>query len=775
MIRQFFTDPTNTPGTVTRSSSIHLQRNHGSAASWTSQGERTSFATNPVMQEGCLPVYEVNFDSKLWGVIQEAARIELFNLPLPEIARFIGLRNSYYQNMVLQLQRMVDRYEEIRSQLDPLKVSLMEAGLRTLVNTIDRGVFYLNWDSLVVDEYLEHCDRRLKRAENHIKEIDRCFDILERIGALISRAQMFKEREDGQLVSAKEYMDYAESCRENDMEELANQISTMATSCLGKLEEALFDTNTGRRTEMYPIYQRFEVMILFRLLEMVLRNMWSFVNALGGRQPIFYIDVMLVNSDVVLYPVSADLYKWMTQTLRGCVESCRYFLRWKHGTCEPCPAIRSEGDEMITFNYVHELERCPELREPDAAFNQRVQLLNRNVVDFLKRLARYSILWHQDKSKRCVLQKRPTSLKEMKELLSVMAEIRGGACEVIDDLLLKVAERMRIIRLYGDSQLEDIKNTWLEMKFVLTAYTKCNREPCYVLGAVDEPIQCMEDHMMSLQSIGASRFATPFVTIIMKQTQETQFVMKSCLADHRLETLRMLEQELELCQKALNDYLDGKRNAFPRFYFISDDEVLNILGGKEAQPVVVFGKVEEWLTAMEAEMQRTNHLITKQAVFYYRYQKSRVDWMFDFQGMVVLAASQIWFTWEVEDVFRSFKTGNRSAMKEYDKKLEEQLNEMVYRIRTNLTRNDMKKLETVLILDVHSKDMVEKFIRDSIMAPDEFGWESQLRFYWVRKLDSLVIRQCSAEFNYGNEYFGLNGRLVITPLTDRIYLTITQV
>nr|CAK6928266.1 unnamed protein product [Fasciola hepatica] len=418
-----------------------------------------------------------------------------------------------------------------------------------------------------------------------------------------------------------------------------------------------------------------------------------------------------------------------------------------------------------------------------------------------------------------------------------------------------------------ETQLEDIKNTWLEMKFVLTAYTKCNREPCYVLGAVDEPIQCMEDHMMSLQSIGASRFATPFVTIvrqwekdltivsdtldlwitvqqrwmyleaifmggdvakqlpqeakrfesidkmfrkIMKQTQETQFVMKSCLADHRLETLRMLEQELELCQKALNDYLDGKRNAFPRFYFISDDEVLNILGGKEAQmfdnigklrfsyathssdvsvtalisfegeimefkkPVVVFGKVEEWLTAMEAEMQRTNHLITKQAVFYYRYQKSRVDWMFDFQGMVVLAASQIWFTWEVEDVFRSFKTGNRSAMKEYDKKLEEQLNEMVYRIRTNLTRNDMKKLETVLILDVHSKDMVEKFIRDSIMAPDEFGWESQLRFYWVRKLDSLVIRQCSAEFNYGNEYFGLNGRLVITPLTDRIYLTITQ-
>ncbi|OON18219.1 hypothetical protein X801_05930 [Opisthorchis viverrini] len=113
-------------------------------------------------------------------------------------------------------------------------------------------------------------------------------------------------------------------------------------------------------------------------------------------------------------------------------------------------------------------------------------------------------------------------------------------------------------------------------------------------------------------------------------------------------------------------------------------------------------------------------------------------------------------------------------MKEYDKKLEGQLSEMVYRIRTELTPNDMKKLETVLILDVHCKDIVERFIRDSIMSPEEFGWESQLRFYWVRKLDSLVIRQCSAEFSYGNEYFGLNGRLVITPLTDRIYLTVTQ-
>jgi len=60
------------------------------------------------------------------------------------------------------------------------------------------------------------------------------------------------------------------------------------------------------------------------------------------------------------------------------------------------------------------------------------------------------------------------------------------------------------------------------------------------------------------------------------------------------------------------------------------------------------------------------------------------------------------------------------------------------------------------------------------MDANEFEWESQLRFYWVREADNMYIRQCTGEFEYGYEYMGLNGRLVITPLTDRIYLTLTQ-
>ena len=62
----------------------------------------------------------------------------------------------------------------------------------------------------------------------------------------------------------------------------------------------------------------------------------------------------------------------------------------------------------------------------------------------------------------------------------------------------------------------------------------------------------------------------------------------------------------------------------------------------------------------------------------------------------------------------------------------------------------------------------------SIMDIREFEWESQLRFYWEPEPDTLIIRQCTGTFGFGFEYMGLNGRLVITPLTDRIYLTLSQ-
>jgi len=82
-------------------------------------------------------------------------------------------------------------------------------------------------------------------------------------------------------------------------------------------------------------------------------------------------------------------------------------------------------------------------------------------------------------------------------------------------------------------------------------------------------------------------------------------------------------------------------------------------------------------------------------------------------------------------------------------------------------------VNTLIILDVHARDIVDRFVRDSILSAKAFDWESQLRFYWDLKQDDIAIRQCTGAFHYCYEYQGLNGRLVITPLTDRCVMTLT--
>ncbi|KFZ50352.1 Dynein heavy chain 10, axonemal, partial [Antrostomus carolinensis] len=304
---------------------------------------------------------------------------------------------------------------------------------------------------------------------------------------------------------------------------------------------------------------------------------------------------------------------------------------------------------------------------------------------------------------------------------------------------------------------------------------------------------------------------------IMDETVKEPAIKKSCEAPNRLSDLHHINDVLEKCQKSLNDYLDSKRNAFPRFFFISDEELLSILGSSNPlcvqehmikmydniaslrfqdgdsdekiatamisaegevmefrQAVAAKGRVENWMTAVLEEMRRTNRLLTKEAIFRYCEDRSRVDWMLLYQGMMVLAANQVWWTWEVEDVFRKVKKGEKQAMKLYAKKMHKQIDDLVTRITMPLSKNDRKKYNTVLIIDVHARDIVDTFVRDSILQAQEFEWESQLRFYWDREPDELNVRQCTGTFSYGYEYMGLNGRLVITPLTDRIYLTLTQ-
>ncbi|KAI9188096.1 hypothetical protein H9P43_002487 [Blastocladiella emersonii ATCC 22665] len=392
----------------------------------------------------------------------------------------------------------------------------------------------------------------------------------------------------------------------------------------------------------------------------------------------------------------------------------------------------------------------------------------------------------------------------------------------------------------------------------------------FILGGVEDVVLSLDDNAMNLQSMAASKFVAAFLPQVQKwekqlsligevvevwmnvqrkwmylesiflagdirqqlpeeakrfdvidktfkkimlETSKHPVVLDACSTEGRLDTLRGLYADLESCQKSLTDYLQNKRNTFPRFYFISDEELLSILGSSDPKavqehiikmydnvakllfvkndkvvngmassegetlefrtPVPVEGRVEQWMSVVAAEMKRTNRVVHKEAVFYYA-KMDRYEWLRQYPGMCGLAGSAVWWTWEVEDTFQKFKRGQKLAMKLLSSQLAQQLEQLIVAVRGPLTSNERKKINSQIIVDVHARDIVDRFVRDSIMDASEFEWESQLRFYWNQERDELIVCQCNGQFDYGYEYMGLNGRLVITPLTDRCYLTLTQ-
>lgn len=63
----------------------------------------------------------------------------------------------------------------------------------------------------------------------------------------------------------------------------------------------------------------------------------------------------------------------------------------------------------------------------------------------------------------------------------------------------------------------------------------------------------------------------------MKEGSEIKNVTQFCTQEGLLPRLEQIEKELKVCEKALNDFLDSKRRAFPRFYFVSVNDLLDIL------------------------------------------------------------------------------------------------------------------------------------------------------------------------------------------------------
>ncbi|XP_067287631.1 dynein axonemal heavy chain 1 isoform X1 [Pseudorasbora parva] len=409
-----------------------------------------------------------------------------------------------------------------------------------------------------------------------------------------------------------------------------------------------------------------------------------------------------------------------------------------------------------------------------------------------------------------------------------------------------------------EQALNKMEQEWSTVRFEVIPYKETGT---YILNSPDEASQLLDDHIVMTQSMAFSPYKKPFEERInkwesklkmtqdvleewlicqrswlymepifssddinrqlpvegkryqtmertwrkiMKAAHDNSQVIEVCPEPRLLASLKDCNNLLELVQKGLTEYLETKRSAFPRFYFLSDDELLEILSqtkdptavqphlrkcfeniarlqfqsdlqitqmysaeGEEVRlsiPVSPSGNVEHWLREVENSMKASVRDNISRSLKAY-VERPRTEWVLSWPGQVVIAGCQTFWTAEVSESLEKGDLADRLYPQ-----LQTQLGDLVQLVRGHLSKMQRSILSALIVIEVHAKDVAAKLVEEKVSSVNDFEWISQLRYYWR---DDLYIRAVNAEFLYGYEYLGNSGRLVITPLTDRCYLTLT--
>lgn len=397
-----------------------------------------------------------------------------------------------------------------------------------------------------------------------------------------------------------------------------------------------------------------------------------------------------------------------------------------------------------------------------------------------------------------------------------------------DDLFAKCSENLNSLQAMRHSpyykEFEEEATSWEDklnrVHVLFDVWIDVQRQWVYLEGVFTGNADIK--HLLPLESGRFQNINSEFFTV-MKKVYKSPFVLDILAIVDVQKSLERLADLLNKIQKALGEYLERERVSFPRFYFVGDEDLLEIIGNsndifrvakhfkkmfagmsglvmdddnnivaftsKEGEEVrlkkevnlLKTPRINDWLTALETSMKLTLAELLGEAVeqFGVLYHSSDVDrtafndFLSNYPAQIVVLASQVTWTNAVQ---QSLEEGGATlpALHGSEVRILELLAATVLGELDPITR---KKCEHMITEFVHQRDCISKLISLNATTSTHYHWLLQMRYVFndsVDFLERLYVHMANAKLAYGFEYLGVPERLVRTPLTDRCFLTLTQ-
>ncbi|KIW34320.1 uncharacterized protein PV07_01105 [Cladophialophora immunda] len=397
-----------------------------------------------------------------------------------------------------------------------------------------------------------------------------------------------------------------------------------------------------------------------------------------------------------------------------------------------------------------------------------------------------------------------------------------------DDLFSKCSENLNSLQAMRHSpyykEFEEEASSWEDklnrVHVLFDIWIDVQRQWVYLEGVFTGNNDIK--HLLPTESSRFSNINTEF-SAVMKKVYKSPFVMDVLAIPGVQKSLERLAELLSKIQKALGEYLERERVSFPRFYFVGDEDLLEIIGNsndstrvakhfkkmfagisgaevtddntiaavtsKEGEVVrlkkevslIKLPKINDWLTALDTSVKQTLAELLAEAATAFKplFTAPELDvhqfqeYMTRFPAQIMILAAQVVWTDLVQGALEEGGQG-LSKLHEYEVRLLDVLAESVLQDLPALTR---KKCEHFITEAVHQRDVIAKLMKAEANTPGHYLWLLQMRYVYDPNADlmsRLHVQMANADLDYGYEYLGVPDRLVRTPLTDRCFLTLTQ-